>query len=314
MSYVQVGGVPTSASPGELRTLFEQCGAVRQLVCWYEAGAAEGTALVAFADRAAAQEAADLLDSYPLGTSLLEVQPVNPDRFVGRLVSGILAARFSIPGQHGEQPAAAASGNNGSGGTAAAEPGGVAALEAEMRELQLQLQQQADSIQAAAAAAVAEQQQQGWGAYSYGAEQEAGAEDEWQQAVPRARKGPQASLQQQQAAPQQQRRAAGGEAAGEEPNTGLWVGWIGLKVTDEDFGRAFSRWGPVHVERLQSAEQLADNGKRYKWGILRFKDINHAIAAKHATHQKHLPGITADMPLKVVFYKPGHVGRGRGKP
>lgn len=68
MSHVQVGGVPSSASPGELRELFEQCGAVRQLVCLFEVGAAEGSALVAFADAAAAQEAADLLDSYPLGT------------------------------------------------------------------------------------------------------------------------------------------------------------------------------------------------------------------------------------------------------
>lgn len=71
---MQVRGVPASATPGELRALFEQCGAVRQLVCQFEAGAAEGSALVVFADRAAAQEAADLLDSYPLGTSLLEVQ------------------------------------------------------------------------------------------------------------------------------------------------------------------------------------------------------------------------------------------------
>lgn len=28
---------------------------------------------------------------------------------------------------------------------------------------------------------------------------------------------------------------------------------------------------------------------------------------------QHLPGVTADMPLKVVFYKPGHVAKARGK-
>lgn len=74
MSHVQVSNVPTSASPSELRALFEQCGEVRQLLCQYEAGAAEGVALVAYADRQAASEAVDLLDTYPLGTSLLEVQ------------------------------------------------------------------------------------------------------------------------------------------------------------------------------------------------------------------------------------------------
>ena len=72
-SYVQVTGVPASASPQELRDLFGQLGEVVHVVASFEGGA-EGSALVVYSDPAAAQEAVDLLDSYPMGTSLLEVQ------------------------------------------------------------------------------------------------------------------------------------------------------------------------------------------------------------------------------------------------
>ncbi|KAL4437783.1 hypothetical protein ABPG77_005695 [Micractinium sp. CCAP 211/92] len=308
MSHVQVRGVPASATPGELRALFEQCGAVRQLVCQFEAGAAEGSALVVFADRAAAQEAADLLDSYPLGTSLLEVQLVNPDQFVGLLVSSILAAQHPPTREAGEQHAAAA----GSAAHAAGvEPGGVAALEAEMRALQLQLQQQADAVEGAAAAALAQQRERAWEAYSYGAQEGAGAQDEWQEASPRPRRHQQ--QQQQQPSPSPLQQGASGDTAGELPNKGLWVGWISREAQEEGVRRAFSRWGPVQVECLRDADRLADNGKLYKWAVLRYKDVSHAVAAKRATERQHLPGISAEVPLKVVFYTPGRVARTRTK-
>jgi RNA recognition motif-containing protein len=73
MPSVQVQRVPLDSSAEELRQLFSQFGEVRSLVLTYD-GAAEGCALVSYADTAAAEQAADLLDSYPLRGSLLEVQ------------------------------------------------------------------------------------------------------------------------------------------------------------------------------------------------------------------------------------------------
>lgn len=74
MSFVRASALPTSTSAGELRQLFAQIGELGQLVLIFEAGAAEGQALVAYKSAEAAAEAADLLDGYPLGTSLLEVE------------------------------------------------------------------------------------------------------------------------------------------------------------------------------------------------------------------------------------------------
>jgi hypothetical protein len=128
MSFVRASALPTSTSAGELRQLFAQIGELGQLVLIFEAGAAEGQALVAYKSAEAAAEAADLLDGYPLGTSLLEVkvnlldsalpchrrrhrhgpnqhisyvlsclfpslllQPVAADQFVGQLVSRLMA-------------------------------------------------------------------------------------------------------------------------------------------------------------------------------------------------------------------------------
>lgn len=103
-----------------------------------------------------------------------------------------------------------------------------------MRELQLQLRQQADAIKDAAAAAVTRQQHSS----IRGAGQGAGADDGWQEAAPRTRR-PQQHQQHQQAGPQQRHVAK--EAAVEEPNTGLWLGWVGLNVQKDDLARAFSR-------------------------------------------------------------------------
>lgn len=43
MSHVQVGNVPTSASPEELRQLFGQLGEVKGLLTSFEANKVEGT-------------------------------------------------------------------------------------------------------------------------------------------------------------------------------------------------------------------------------------------------------------------------------
>lgn len=164
-------------------------------------------------------------------------QLVNPDQFVGLLVSSILAAQHPPTREAGEQHAAAA----GSAAHAAGvEPGGVAALEAEMRALQLQLQQQADALEGAAAAALAQQQERAWEAYSYGAQEGAGAQDEWQEASPRPRRHQQ--QQQQQPSPSPLQQGASGDTAGEQPNKGLWVGWISREAQEEGVRRAFSRW------------------------------------------------------------------------
>lgn len=211
-----------------------------------------------------------------------------------------------------------------------------------MRELQLSLQAQADTIQETAAAAVAERQQQqalqrqqyeerqrqeqlqGWGedeAYTYDYGSEAGGEEGWQ--APRVRRP---HAQQQHAQEQWPRdiRAGGGSTGSgggagsggggqyEEPNTGLWIGWIDLKVEAADLARAFSRWGPVHVEHLTAADRPADDGRRYKWGIVRYHNINHAIAAKEATNRRPLPPVSSSPGgLKVVYYTAGHSGATR---
>ena len=74
MSTVQVSSIPISTSAEELRSVFGQAGDIRQLILSYDSNAAEGQALVAYSHPAAATEAVDLLDAYPMGSSLLDVQ------------------------------------------------------------------------------------------------------------------------------------------------------------------------------------------------------------------------------------------------
>ncbi|KAI7844747.1 hypothetical protein COHA_001630 [Chlorella ohadii] len=297
MSQVQVSNVPTSASPEELRQLFAQLGPVKSLLTSFEATKPEGTALVVYADAAAAQAAVELLDGYPLGTSLLEVQTTNRDNFVGRLVSSLLALQMDGGSSGGS------GGGSRSGGAApttapASSSSGVAALEEEMRQLQLQLQQQADSIQAWA-----------WqGEESPPRQQAAPAareEDEWQEAA------------------RPQRRGAGGRGAGRTgpmpaagrgygatpvTNPGLWLGWIDMAVEKPQLAQALSQWGRVYVESLVSANELASNGKRYKWAIVFFERVEDAQAAKRDLDRQPLPGISHG--LKIMPYEPGrHGGR-----
>ena len=78
MAFVRASALPTSTSAGELRQLFSDIGEVSQIVLIFRAGSAEGEALVAYKSAAAAAEAVDLLDGYPLGTSLLEVEVRSP--------------------------------------------------------------------------------------------------------------------------------------------------------------------------------------------------------------------------------------------
>lgn len=121
-----------------------------------------------------------------------------------------------------------------------------------MRELQLQLQQQADTIQQVAADAIAQQRQQhrhAPAAHTHSVDQE--AEEGWQQTRP-SHKGLQAGTQQPQPAvhAQQARQPAGAHAPClplEEPSEQIYVGWVGLDVTEEAFRRVFARWagGPA---------------------------------------------------------------------
>ncbi|PRW51174.1 RNP-1 like RNA-binding [Chlorella sorokiniana] len=209
MSQVQVNNVPTSSSPEELRQLFAQLGQVKSLLTSFEATKPEGTALVVYADAAAAEAAVELLDGYPLGTSLLEVQTCNRDNFVGRLVSSLLALQMS-------------GGGGGSGG------------------------------------------------------------------------GP----------------PAAGRGSGGTPvtNSGLWLGWIEMSVDKAQLAEALSPWGRVHVETLTAANELASNGRRYKWGIVHFERLEDAQAAKRDLDRQPLPGVSKG--LKIMPYEPGrHGGR-----
>lgn len=129
-----------------------------------------------------AEEAVDLLDSYPLGHSLLEVQTVSVHNYVGQLASRMLEQRTPPPAG---PPAAAAAGGgggwgdgSGGGGAAASGVGGLSALEDEMRQLQLALQAEAQQ-NPEAFQSWPQEQQQSW--------QE---DDEWQEAPARPRRAP----------------------------------------------------------------------------------------------------------------------------
>jgi hypothetical protein len=79
MSSVQVTGVPISCSLEELLLIFAQAGEIRHLNITLDnnRSPAEGQALISYASSSSAAEASDLLDSYPMGASLLEVQVLN---------------------------------------------------------------------------------------------------------------------------------------------------------------------------------------------------------------------------------------------
>ncbi|EFN56740.1 hypothetical protein CHLNCDRAFT_144170 [Chlorella variabilis] len=276
----------------ELRSVFGQAGDIRQLILSYDSNAAEGQALVAYSHPAAATEAVDLLDAYPMGSSLLD--EVGVDQYMGRLLSSLLAK--SSPWQE-QAPAAAPAVATSGAAPAAAEAGGgtqggLSALEDEMRELQLHLQQHADDLQQYQAPSGSSQQDED--------------DDGWQDVAPARRPHPQHQHQHPQ--PHSPPAGAGGGAATgspDVPNSGLWIGWIDLGVEKADLAAALSQFGPVSIEHLQAAQRPAYDGRMYKWGIARFRSLEDSVRAKKALAKQVLPGISV-MPLKVTYYHPHH--------
>lgn len=147
----------------------------------------------------------------------------------------MLAQRGAAPGAP-PPPAAAAAAAPGSSWAAGLQPApaagggaGLAALEAEMRELQLSLQQQAESTpgglsdwfeaEAHPAAAAAQEDPCGEG---------------WREAVARPRRSGGGG--------QQQQGAGGRGSPGERVNESLWIGSIGIHMERADLMRVLCRW------------------------------------------------------------------------
>ena len=130
-SAVLISQLPSTVTSDELLALVCQFGDVADHKLIHG-----GSAIVVFTSPAEAEAGADLLDSYPLGSALLEAHTL-PDAVAASLLGGGTAA--------GVAPAATPLPSSGPPGPSSRESSGVEALEAEMRELQLLLSRQAEA-------------------------------------------------------------------------------------------------------------------------------------------------------------------------